>query len=298
MNFIGREICRDENKVFQYEWIVRNGCGGYAASSIACALTRRQHGLLVTPMPDSELMRVTLAKVDEEIEVEGQIYKLGTNEYIGGAINPDGYLYLQQVTLDETSVTFVYEAGRFQLTKTIWMEPARQTTYIQYALAEQSAPLRITLVPLCDYRANDTFTQGNEQWRFQIQTFENGMRVTAYDGATPYQLLTVPPANFTRLDLWYWRFQFRADNYSQTDLFVPGLFRAELEPGETFTLIATLENEDVTGFDSARALQCARLQAFEMTTDLSDQFTPDTFTANSPGAGRENGSAPNSGVPF
>ena len=51
-------------------------------------------------------LTVLLAKVDEEVEVDGHVYKLGTNEYSGSVINPDGFLYLQQVALTEMSQPF------------------------------------------------------------------------------------------------------------------------------------------------------------------------------------------------
>jgi predicted glycogen debranching enzyme len=296
MILISREICREEKKAFAHEWLVSNGRRSYASTSIAGALTRRQHGLLVVSSDDSSKRTVTLAKVDEEVEVNGQVYKLGTNEYLGNVINPDGFLYLQQVTFDGTIANFLYEAGRFQLTKTIWMEYERNTTYIRYALAEHSAPVGITLLPLCDFRATTNLTQGSEQWRFQIQTVERGIQIIAHPSAAPYRILVEPAATFTPLDLWYWRFQFRRDNNVQTDLFVPGLFRANLEPGTAVTLIATCENDDAMDFDTWRALERARSRTSALSFPPSDQFTSDVFLVGEPQSGQPD-AAPQMGQP-
>lgn len=277
MFVIAREICRDETKAFSHEWLVTNGRGAYASSSIVGALTRRYHGLLVAMLAAPHVATVTLAKVDEEVEVDGQVYKLGTNEYLGNIINPDGFLYLQQVTFDGVIAHFVYEAGRFQLTKTIWMEQERNTTYIRYALAEHSTPARLTLLPLCDHRTPGNLTQGSELWRFEVETLENGIRITAHDSATPYRLLVEPHATFTPLDLWYWRFQLRAENNANTDLFVPGLFRADLMPGNSITMIATLEPDDAVELDTAQAFERARARTNEQSIPPSDQFSSKVF---------------------
>ncbi len=275
MLVIPREICREIKHAFGFEWVVRNGVGAYAAASLGGALTRRQHGLLVARPADSKTLFVTLAKLDEEVEVEGHLYKLGANEYQTNVLSPDGFLYLQETTQQGALVQFVYEAGRFQLTKSVWMEPARATTYIHYALSEQSALAQLTLVPLCDYRATDALTTGSAQWHFQTQPLENGVRITARAGATPYALLTAPRANYTPLDLWYWRFQLRADANSATDLYVPGLLRATLEPGATLTLAASTETDASPEIDAAAAMQAARQQEW---SDVLP-FVPALYTA-------------------
>lgn len=279
MFVIAREVCREEKRALAHEWLVTNGRGSYASTSIVGALTRRQHGLLVTMLGTPHRPTVTLAKVDEEVEVGGQVYKLGTNEYVGNFINPDGFLYLQQVTFDGILAKFVYEAGRFQLTKTIWMEPQLGTTYIRYSLAEHSAPVRLTLLPLCDHRAHDSLTHGNEQWHFQVESLANGIRVTAHEGATPYRILVEPHATFTPLDLWYWKFQLRSDDNASSDLYVPGLFRTDLMPGNTIAMIATVEPDDALQLDVGRALERARVRTDEHTVPPSDQFSPEVFLA-------------------
>lgn len=257
------------------EWLVRNGSGGYAAATITGALTRRHHGLLVAPQNDRQL--VLLAKVDEELEVEGRVYKLGTNEYLTNVINPDGFLYLQQVTYDGVTAAFVYEAGRFQLTKTVWMAQDQATTYVRYALAEHSAPTRLTLVPLCDYRSTETITQGSETWHFHVEPVTNGIRVNPKPEAVPYRLLTDHRAVYTPLDLWYWRFQLRTENNAGMDLFVPGLFRMDLAPGNTVTLIATREADDTLDMDGEHAYETARARTATEPVIASDAFTPGSF---------------------
>ncbi|MEO8164981.1 MAG: glycogen debranching enzyme N-terminal domain-containing protein, partial [Betaproteobacteria bacterium] len=46
----GREICGDLAQAERREWWLANGRGAYAAGTIAGAITRRYHGLLVAPV--------------------------------------------------------------------------------------------------------------------------------------------------------------------------------------------------------------------------------------------------------
>lgn len=279
-----REICRDIEKALAHEWLITNNRDSYAAASIVGALTRREHGLLVAVHADSPQPIVTLAKVDEEVEVGGQMYKLGTNEYKGAVISPDGFLYLHQAEYDGQVAKFTYEAGRFQLTKTIWMEDARRTTFIRYELAEHSEPVTLTLLPFCDYRSNLDLTTGGEQWRFQIQPLVCGFAVRANDTAAAYRIFVEPDATFTPLDLWYWRFQLRAADNAQTDLFLPGLFRINLDPGRTCTIIASLDQENAADNDGSRSLETIASRLDPLPLVLSDQFNSDSFRIGQTGA--------------
>jgi hypothetical protein len=47
----GREICGDLAAALRREWLVTNGLGGYASSTLAGINTRRYHGLLVAAHP-------------------------------------------------------------------------------------------------------------------------------------------------------------------------------------------------------------------------------------------------------
>lgn len=277
MVLIPREICLDIDKALSHEWIVTNNRDSYAAGSIAGALTRREHGLLVTVMSDSAPPIVTLAKVDEEVEVGGQVYKLGTNEYKDGVISPDGFLYLEQAEYDGHLAKFTYEAGRFHLTKTIWMDQNAQTTFIRYSLAEQSAPMTLTLLPFCDYRSHLDLTTGGEGWRYEVQPLACGFAVRAHQNALQYRILVEPEAVFTPLDLWYWRFQLRSADRVQTDLFLPGLFRAELKPGQSLTMTATLEQEVPADHHAARTLAMVQTLPVLPGLVLPHQFNADSF---------------------
>ena len=75
------------------EWVIANGTGAYCSSTVLGANTRRYHGLLVAALNPPAQRHLLLSKLDESVEVEGEIYPLFTNvckEYIS-----EGYKNLE-----------------------------------------------------------------------------------------------------------------------------------------------------------------------------------------------------------
>ncbi len=283
MVIIPREICRSLDQAMSHEWLVTNGLGGYASSSISCANTRRYHGLLVAALNPPLGRTVMLAKMGEEVEVDGFVYRLGTNEYESGTIHPDGYLYLERVELEGMIPTFDYRTPSFHITKTIWMEHGHNTTYLRYTLSTESRPVRITILPFCTYRDAGILVRGSIDWHFGIQASEGKLEVKAHPEAVAYRVLTAPVTSYTPLDLWYWRFKHRVDQElgfdAVEDLYIPGQFRAALEPGESLTVIATIENDAQVDRDGAVALERERARQRTLTIGARDDVERQLFAA-------------------
>src|SRR3954468_15949199 len=75
------------------EWIVTNGIGGYASSSLSGSNTRRYHGVLVASFnPPTERM-VVVSKVEETIFFEGKDHHLSCNQY-KNTVYPEGYRHI------------------------------------------------------------------------------------------------------------------------------------------------------------------------------------------------------------
>ena len=75
------------------EWIITNGIGGFASSTVIGANTRKYHGLLIAPLTPPARRYLILSKLDEAIEIENQKYELFTN--IGENYISQGYQYLE-----------------------------------------------------------------------------------------------------------------------------------------------------------------------------------------------------------
>ncbi len=58
----------EPKKALQEEWLITNGIGGFASSTVLGANTRRYHGLLVAPLKPPARRYLILSKLDESLE--------------------------------------------------------------------------------------------------------------------------------------------------------------------------------------------------------------------------------------
>ena len=124
------------------EWIITNGIGGYASSSIIGCNTRKYHGLLIAPLTPPARRFLILSKIDESIEIEGKKYNLYTN--ISTNYISDGYKYQETFEKDYLP-TFSYKVEDILINKTICMKYMENTVCILYKIKNVSS-LRITTI--------------------------------------------------------------------------------------------------------------------------------------------------------
>ena len=100
------------------EWLITNGIGGFASSTILGANTRKYHGLLIAPLVPPARRFLILSKVDESIEIEGKKYNLYTN--VGENYISQGFKYQKEFEKEYLPI-FKYEVENVEITKTICM---------------------------------------------------------------------------------------------------------------------------------------------------------------------------------
>ena len=123
---INREALEYFDEVILKEWLVTNGLGGYASSTVLGVNTRKYHGLLVAALHPPGDRTVCLAKLDEEVSVGNRVYSLGANEF-QGKIFPQGYFFLKDFSLNPFP-RYVYEVQDIKVIKTIFM-PKEKTLW-------------------------------------------------------------------------------------------------------------------------------------------------------------------------
>ena len=146
------EILQSWDQSSRREWLVTNGIGGYAASSVSGANTRRYHGLLVPAFHPPLGRAVLLSKLEEEVRVEDQVYLLSANKY-PSVVAPQGFRHLTYFnTRPVPTFTYIFHEETVVLEKRIWMAHGRNTVYIQYHLVKAPETVRLGLVPLMAYK--------------------------------------------------------------------------------------------------------------------------------------------------
>lgn len=132
------------------EWVITNGIGGYAGSSIIGANTRRHQGLLIASLRAPVSRYAILTKIDESLQIGGEDFSLATNQHPGGW-NEEGQKHLQRFIYDEQP-KFIYQVKEVFLTKEIAFEWEKNTIAVGYEITAGSKPVRLSLKPLFTYR--------------------------------------------------------------------------------------------------------------------------------------------------
>ena len=144
---LGRDVLSDVNEALDREWLVTNGLGGYASSTVLGINTRKYHGLLVASFNPPVNRWVMLTKLDEELTIVTESYALGANEF-RDAMHPKGYCFLSEFVVAPLP-TFRYIVGGVSLQKTVFMPYMKNATAVR-----QFTQVSITWVNHILMRAN------------------------------------------------------------------------------------------------------------------------------------------------
>jgi predicted glycogen debranching enzyme len=226
------------------EWIISNGIGGYASSSILGINTRKYHGLLLAALNPPVDRRVLLSKIDEDLIIKGEHYLLGSNEF-NNDIHPTKCPYLSHFIMNPYP-TYSFTIHNLQLNKTIFMSHKQNMTIIKYTIVN---PFKekgiIQLTPLINSRHFHSVTKKESlNWNFIQKPFDHG--VTLETSIPLSSLLLYSRKGHYSIDegKWIKGIYFREDaNRGEScldDQFQPGSFQIELDQEETqqFQLMA------------------------------------------------------------
>lgn len=149
-------------KGLEKEWLLTNGIGGYASSTILGANTRKYHGLLVAPLSAPARRFLVLAKLDESITLDGRKYDFYTNvckNYVS-----QGFQYLESFQKEILPV-FKYKIEDTEITKTICMQYGRNTVEVYYKIRNGNTKAKLELAPIFNFR---DFHSMNTNHNFEI----------------------------------------------------------------------------------------------------------------------------------
>jgi len=238
-----QQQCRDLGFAESREWLVTNGTGGYASGTVAGLQTRSYHGLLIGSLEPPAERTLLAAKLDETVRYRDEQFDLATNRWLGGAISPKGFLNISRFRLEGTTPVWTFALGEALLEKRIFMQPGANTTYVVYRVLRASAPLQISIKSLVDYCGEHCVTSA-ANWRMEIAQVTRGLRITAFQGATPFFILSDQAAAQPAHD-WYRNFDLSVERArglrDHTDHLFAGTFTANIEPGKSLTLIASTD---------------------------------------------------------
>lgn len=238
---VSREDVAEFGRAAAAEWLVTNGLGSYAAGSVSLACTRRYHGLLVAALMPPVGRQVLVAKCEIEVAYRGRRYALGSNEYADGTVHPRGYELLESFRLDGAIPEWTWIVGDLTLRQRVWMEHGEQTSYLALEVVAASAPVHLTLTPLCT--ARDYHAHARAGAPFDVRVIQGGCEILAAPGACAYRVVA-DVAVFEPCADWHYKLHHRVEHErgldAEEDLFVPGSFASALAAGEAVTVTCTI----------------------------------------------------------
>lgn len=231
-------------KAITKEWVITNGLGGFASSTIVGANTRKYHGLLVAPLSAPARRHVILSKLDEAIEIEGKVIPLYTN--IGKKYVSEGYKH--QVSFEKDVIpTFQYEVEGIQVQKQIVMEYGKNTVCLLYRIKNAFKKATLTLSPVMNFRDFHCMNTGHE---FKIEQTISKTKVKAIidEHKTTPVYFWLSEGNYVphERDIYYNMYYIEEEKrgfFPEENHIVAGTYYVELLPKEekTITFVCSLE---------------------------------------------------------
>mgnify|MGYP001746591038 CR=1 FL=1 len=252
------------------EWIVTNGIGGFASSTICFANTRRYHSLLTAPTKRNGIRRVFLSKIDESIIVENLEYPIYTNmskDYIS-----KGYEKLEIFEKDIfpkaifkiESKDKIKNEEDIYIEKEVFMETGKNTVCMIYTVTTSLRGAVLRLTPFVNNRNfhglnNDgknefeKFKQVEVSKNTLLNRFGKKIKYTYLGNDTNINemYLFVSDAKYSTFennqfkDIEYIREKERGFDYIE-NIYIPGMFEVEIPANVTkkIYVYASLESED------------------------------------------------------
>jgi predicted glycogen debranching enzyme len=248
------------------EWIITNGLGGYASSTVLGINTRKYHGLLVAAFHPPGNRRVCLAKLDEEVSIGNNVHPLGANEFRNG-IFPKGHLFLKEFSISPFP-KYVYTVQDVEVQKIIFMPRDRNAVLSLYKVLNKSGlDVKIRVFPLINSRHMHSVTDRWKIFGTITQKQEDNEGEICFSNPQSVFIMKTTSGHYHATEKWIERIFYREEAMrGETcidDCFQPGYVEVEVKAGanESFaTIFVASENKA----DARRSLNGAPSSVYDV----------------------------------
>ena len=264
------------NEAIEREWLVTNGLGGYASSTVLGLNTRKYHGLLVAALYPPGDRTVCLSKLDEDLIVGKDIFRLGSNEF-RNVIYPQGYKLIEQFSIAPYP-TYTYNLDSVKVDKTIFMPKNKNAVSAIYKINNQNNSnviFRIYPLLTCRYfhtvidRRKNTleFTQKSSTTGFEVAFQHPQVTFVCQSSDGEFK------EKMNWVDRLFYSDEAEREESSADDCFQPGYFELQV-PAETekhFGISASVNPEAQTARESLDFFGNASVSAKILALELNRQ---------------------------
>ena len=226
------------------EMLRTNQSGAYHCTTIVDCNTRKQHGLLVVPVPElGNSWHVMLSSLDLTVYQHGAPFNLALHRYRGGVMSPNGHKYIREFDCESVPRT-TYRVGGVILTKEKIFISNENRILIRYTLVEAHSPTTLRFRPVLAFRDANELCVANDALDPTIPEIKNGVSPCLYPGYPRLFMQFSHKPTWTYEPNWYNGFEYVKDlergvPYCE-DLWVPGYFEVPIKKGESVIFSAGL----------------------------------------------------------
>lgn len=224
------------------EMLRTNQSGAYHCTSVVDCNTRKQHGLLVIPMPEMDnSWHVLLSSLDETVIQHGAEFNLGLHRYRGGVYSPNGHKYIREFDCESVPRT-TYRVGGVILTKEKMFIAHENRILIRYTLVEAHSATTLRFRPILAFREVNQLCMANSALNPECPPTTNGVSCCLYPGYPNLYMQFSRKPEWHYEPNWYNGFEYLKDlergvPYTE-DLWVPGYFEIPIKKGESIIFSA------------------------------------------------------------
>ena len=239
------------------EMLRTNKSGAYHCTTIVGCNTRKQHGLLVIPIPEmDDKAHVLLSSLDETVIQHGAPFNLGLHQYGEGVFSPNGHKYIREFDC-ESVPTVTFRVGGVVLTKEKVFISHENRILIKYTLVDAHSDTTLQFRPFLAFRNANDLCMENGVINTAVESAVNGISTCLYDGYPNLYMQFNKPVEWVNDGHWYKGIEYYKDKdrgipYKE-DLWVPGYFQLPIRKGESVIFSASTTQADPADFSAVYA---------------------------------------------
>lgn len=235
------------------EMLRTNMSGAYHCTTIVGCNTRKQHGLLVIPIPEmDDKAHVLLSSLDETVIQHGAAFNLGLHQYGENLFSPNGHKYIREFTC-ESVPTLTFRVGGVILTKEKVFISHENRILIKYTLKEAHSATTLQFRPFLAFRNANDLVMENSAINRTINHVPGGIATCLYEGYPTLFMQFNREASWVDDPNWYKGIEYNKDKVRgipyKEDLWVPGYFEVPIKKGESVIFSASTFEADPNLFE-------------------------------------------------
>lgn len=247
----------------ELSWMIGNGIGGYSNCTISGGSAMMQHGYLIASLNPPVNRYLIFTRTQEEVNINGRIYDLTSQQYINTSKN--GQEYLERFNFD-TIPKYNYRVEDVRIKKSISMDYGYNTTAVCYEIENGTEDLNFKVIPLFNYRlSGDSIEKSNLKFSREIKGNKlslipeknKDVKITFYTSEGEYYDRSLIPTtmatpNYLFEENQYYMIDNRTGFLGVDNHYTPYEINIRIKARETkkFYVICTLEEEiNKTGFE-------------------------------------------------